>query len=141
MSRFLLPLLISGALICCTPMHRAAASSPVTSTAYSVSAISGPVGFMVTKIDFRSDLTRIYGRLIGRPHTSGRIDALSLTLPDGETVAATDIDGIDMKRYFQWEDDNYIEVEIDFPPVGKSRTMTIDVCGPNGNCRWTIVRK
>ena len=56
-------------------------------------------------------------------------------------MASTDIDGVDMKRYFQWEDENYIEVEIDFPPMKKSRTMTVSVVGPNGNSLWIIVNK
>lgn len=137
----LLPFLILCSLIFCLVAPEASASKPVVPTSYRVSEASGPLGFKVTKIEFRSDLTRIYGRLNGRPHTSGRIDALTLTLPGGRAMASTDIDGVDMKRYFQWEDENYIEVEIDFPPMKKPRRLTINVVGPNGNSRWIIVNK
>lgn len=137
----ILPFLIICNLICFLAAPETSASKPVASTSYRVSAASGPLGFAVTKIEFRPDLTRIYGRLIGCPHTSGRIDALSLSQPGGKTMVSTDIDGVDMKRYFQWEDENFIEVEIDFPPMKKPRTMTINVVGPNGNSRWIIVNK
>lgn len=32
------------------------------------------LNFQVDSIDYRSDLTRVYGKLTGRPHTSNRID-------------------------------------------------------------------
>ncbi len=137
----LLPFLIVCSLIFFLAVPEAVASKPVVSTSCRVSAASGPLGFAVSKIEFRPDLTRIYGRLIGCPHTSGRIDALTVSLPGGKTMASTDIDGVDMKRYFQWEDENYIEVEIDFPPMKKPQTMTVSVVGPNGNSRWIIVNK
>ncbi len=62
---------------------------------------------VVDRMAYRSDLTRLYGRLVGRPHTSCRVDAVSLTA--GKRVyTATDIDGVDFKRWFQWEDDGEI---------------------------------
>lgn len=72
--------------------------------------------FQVDSVDYRPDLTRVYGKLIGRPHTSGRIDNIQL-LGTGTVSGATDIDGVDFKRYFQWEDDGMIPIEIDFPAL------------------------
>ena len=78
------------------------------------SASDNTLSFRVDSIDYRADLTRVYGKLVGRPHTSNRIDGISLTTT-GSAVISTDIDGVDFQRYFQWEDDGQIPVEIDFP--------------------------
>ena len=91
--------------------------------------------FKVDSVDYRSDLTRIYGKLIGRPHTSNRIDGVT-ALTSGSALTSTDIDGVDFHRYFQWEDDAIIPIELDFPimgiegfqllfdtPLGQSQTM------------------
>ncbi len=78
------------------------------------SASDNTLSFRVDSIDYRADLTRVYGKLVGRPHTSNRIDGVSLT-DTGSAVTSTDIDGVDFQRYFQWEDDGQIPVEIDFP--------------------------
>lgn len=82
-----------------------------------VSAPAGPaepIAFTVDSIDFRKDLTRVYGKLTGTPHTSNRIDDAMLYTPSGVSEAI-DIDGVDFRRYFQWEDEGEISVEIDFP--------------------------
>lgn len=60
------------------------------------------------------DLIRVCGELVGRPHTSARIDSITLKSGHGQ-VAANDIDGVDFERYFLWEDDGRIYIEIDFP--------------------------
>lgn len=78
--------------------------------------ISEPIAFTVDSIDFRKDLTRVYGKFTGTPHTSNRIDNATLYTPSG-AYEATDIDGVDFRRYFQWEDEGEILVEIDFPRV------------------------
>ncbi len=83
---------------------------------------SEPVEFAVDSIDFRKDLTRVYGRLIGKPHTSNRIDDATLLTPAG-AYEATDIDGVDFRRYFQWEDDGVILLEIDFPRSKNPRAI------------------
>ncbi|MBD5344973.1 MAG: hypothetical protein HDR90_08335 [Bacteroides sp.] len=84
---------------------------------------SEPIAFTVDSIDFRKDLTRVYGRLTGAPHTSNRIDDATLYTPAG-AFEATDIDGVDFRRYFQWEDDGEIAIEIDFPRVKSVKTVT-----------------
>lgn len=73
---------------------------------------------VVDSIQWRHDLTRVYCRIQGMPHTSDRIDAVTLNVPKRQ-FKATDIDGVDFKRYFQWEDEPYINLEIDFPAIGK----------------------
>lgn len=77
-------------------------------------------------VDFRTDLTRVYGRLIGRPHTAQRIDYVTLRTP-GVVLAAQEIDGVDLERYFQWEDDGVIPVEIDFAPSTRSNTVELEM--------------
>lgn len=71
------------------------------------------LSFVVDSIDFRQDLTRLYGRVLGRPHTSQRIDGIKMNT-QSSSCEATDIDGVDFKRWFQWEDDGVIPVEVDF---------------------------
>lgn len=74
--------------------------------------------FVVDSIDYRSDLTRVYGKIKGRPHTSNRIDEVQYIGADSGTAAmSNDIDGIDFRRYFQWEDDGMIPIELDFPAM------------------------
>lgn len=109
---------------------------------YSIEASKsgGQIGFKIEKIDYRDDLTRVYGFLIGKPHTSGRIDEMIFVALTGEKLDATDIDGIDMKRWFQWEDDNAIYVEIDFPPMKIQSEFTIMLSGPKGPSKWTIIQ-
>lgn len=110
----------------------------ITRTDYRCTGSDGQIGFTVSKIEFRSDLTRIYGTLDGRPHTAARIDAMSLSLPNGKILQSTDIDGVDFKRYFQWEDEEKIEVEIDFPAIKAPAAMTISLSCPTGPCIWEI---
>lgn len=59
-------------------------------------------------------VTRITVVVQGLPHTAQRIDDVVLHTGN-EQLHATDIDGVDFKRYFQWEDEGLIEVDIDFP--------------------------
>ncbi len=82
------------------------------------------LNFQVDSIDYRSDLTRVYGKLTGRPHTSNRIDLVQL-IGTGSSATSTDIDGVDFRRYFQWEDDGVIPVEIDFPAVKESQGVQL----------------
>lgn len=84
-----------------------------------------PVRVSVDSVSCRNDLSRVYCKIIGLPHTSERIDKATLVV-NGATLSATDIDGVDFKRYFQWEDDGIIRLEIDFPPIDKAvGTLTL----------------
>lgn len=87
-----------------------------------------PDGVMVIdSIDYRTDLTRIYGKLIGIPHTSNRID---------EIPGATDIDGVDFKRWYQFEEDGKIPVEIDLPAMPQSSAFQLKIVTTRG--LWNI---
>lgn len=59
-------------------------------------------------------VTRLSCTLKGIPHTSSRIDSVA-ALVNNRRLKATDIDGVDFARYFQWEESGAIEVEIDLP--------------------------
>ncbi len=61
-----------------------------------------------------SEVTRITFDLVSAPHTSSRIDSISAII-NGVATNAIDIDGVDFNRYFQWEDDGIIRIEVDFP--------------------------
>lgn len=96
----------------------------------------------VDSIDFRRDLTRIYGSLNGQPNTAQRLDSIMLSLSGLKVMQADDIDGVDMQRWFQWEESGLIPVEIDFGPIGKSpREMIMRAVTPRGTVVWTIRHK
>lgn len=80
--------------------------------------------FTVTDIIVKTDddLVRVCGNLAGRPHTSARIDSITMRGANGVLIKADDIDGVDFERYFQWEDDGIIPLEIDFPGLEKYNT-------------------
>ncbi|MDE6716280.1 MAG: hypothetical protein K2J74_07365 [Muribaculaceae bacterium] len=83
----------------------------------------------IDSIDYRSDLTRVYGKLIGIPHTSNCITEIS---------GATDIDGVDLKRWYQFEDEGIINVEIDFPAMPANSPFVINAVTKRGNWRISI---
>lgn len=83
----------------------------------------------IDSIDYRSDLTRVYGKLIGTPHTSNCITEIS---------GATDIDGVDFKRWYQFEDDGIIDIEIDFPPMPANAPFVINAVTKRGNWKISI---
>lgn len=112
---------------------------PVTAIALILTAIAAPAitprhraaQVRVDSVSCRDDLSRVYCKIIGRPHTSDRIDGATLTV-NGITLTATDIDGVDFKRYFQWEDDGIIPLEIDFPPIPNA-TGVLSLKMPRGD--------
>lgn len=63
-------------------------------------------------------VSRVACTLVGVPHTSSRIDSIH-ALVGGRLLRATDIDGVDFSRYFQWEDDGAVPVEIDIERVNR----------------------
>lgn len=62
-------------------------------------------------------VNRLSIKLVGPSHSSSRVDSAKIFMADGLIYAATDIDGIDFNRYFQWEDGGVQSIEIDFPMV------------------------
>lgn len=82
------------------------------------------MNFRVSKVIYKHDdnLVRLCGYLTGIPNTSARIDGITLSA-SGKKVDANDIDGIDFQRYFIWEEDGAIYLEIDFPGYKLSRRI------------------
>lgn len=77
--------------------------------------------FMQVKIDkvdnTNSDgVSRVSCSLVGIPHTSSRVDSVVATV-GGKRLKSNDIDGIDFGRYFQWEDEGVIPVDVDIKKV------------------------
>lgn len=97
---------------------------------------SGCIRALVDSIDCRNDLTRVYVRLKGVPHTSSRIDNVTMQA-ESTILTMNDIDGVDVKRWFQWEDSPYIPIEIDFAPLKKQcERLVFTISTPNGNATW-----
>ena len=118
----------------------AMALSAKTVIVYEAVTPSPVLTLSVDSIDYRPDLTRLYGKLIGRPHTSQRVDAATI-LSGKSILTATDIDGVDFKRYFQWEDDGSIPVEIDFPAVKQFGSATVELDTPRGKSITRVKKK
>lgn len=83
-------------------------------------------------------LTRLQLKLIGISHTAGRIDSVYVFGADRVGVAATDIDGVDFGRWFQWEDEPVIVIELDLPGVAYTGWETLTFYGPRGNVSCKI---
>lgn len=92
--------------------------------------------FVVDSIDYRQDLTRVYGRIQGRPHTSNRIDEVQY-ISTRTALKSNDIDGVDFRRYFQWEDDGEIPIEIDFPATKPDAGVQFIFTTPRGQSTTT----
>lgn len=94
----------------------------------------------VDSVDFRNDLTRVYCKFSGVPHTSNRVDSAKLET-GGNVYEGNDIDGVDFKRYFQWEDDGNIMMEIDFPAMKDFKFARLNLSTPRGASVTKITRK
>lgn len=106
----------------------------------STNSATTPLTVTVVQVDCRPTLTRVTARLVGRPHTSQRVDSVVLKVGN-RRLTATDVDGIDFKRWFQWEDDGVIEVEIDFPKVALGRgSFVLETATPRGVAKTTVTR-
>ena len=110
--------------ICALP---SVAQQPTRCADVAVAPATSQLGSQKWKFDFQpsdtlvkrdDNLVRISGNLVGVPHTSCRIDSIAVSGRHAVT-AANDIDGVDFQRYFQWEDDGTIPLEIDFPGAEK----------------------
>lgn len=97
------------------------------------------INMVIDSIDFRDDLTRVYARMIGRPHTSQKIERVEMRVA-ADRFEATDIDGVDFKRWFQWEDDGVIPVEIDFKAMApvKSGTLIVETARGVDSINFTL---
>ena len=97
--------------------------------------LTQPRHFMKIEID-RNDnnntdyVSRVCCIIIGLPHTSSRVDSVTAVIK-GSVYRSTDIDGIDFGRYFQWEEEGAIPVDVD---IVHTRTFS-----PNDSIRFHTV--
>lgn len=93
------------------------AQAPLTATKY---IKTHPVKTVVKAVDNKNNqnTTRITVSLISQPNTSSRIDSAHF-VNGNEQLRAVDIDGVDFGRYFQWEEDGMVSVDVDFPRRNK----------------------
>ncbi len=82
-----------------------------------VNQLEADINIIPDKVTKTDEGIRISLCLIGIPHTSQRIDSIDLKVGK-RIVPANDIDGIDFKRYFQFEDEGVVTVDVDFPFTG-----------------------
>lgn len=72
--------------------------------------------FTVDSVDFRTDLTRVYGRFSGTPHVGVCVRQVIFTVPGKQNLMANDTDRFDLDKYFQFEEDPQFNAEMDFGP-------------------------
>lgn len=138
---YILVMAVSVMALTCLAGACGSASGAAAPKSVRYSSTTDPVlAVVVDSVDYRTDLTRVYGKLVGRPHTSGRVDGATF-LSGKISRTATDIDGIDFNRYFQWEDDGVIPVEIDFPAISPVRTARLVLTTSRGESVTNIKRK
>lgn len=94
----------------------AASSSSFDATAQ-VNQLDAEINIIPDKSVKTDTGVRLTVCVVGIPHTSQRIDSVDLVM-GSKIVKATDIDGVDFERYFQFEDQGVIMLEIDFPFKG-----------------------
>lgn len=72
----------------------------------------------IEKVDNNNSdgVSRISCALVGIPHTSSRVDSV-IAVVKGVKYKSTDIDGVDYGRYFQWEEDGVIPVDVDVKSI------------------------
>ena len=101
----------------------AIAPSPVQAQ---VNQLDAEINIIPDKATPTDDGVRISLCLVGIPGTSQRIDGIDLHVGQ-KLVKATDIDGVDFERYFQFEDTGVQVIEVDVPFKGtltKNATLT-----------------
>lgn len=79
---------------------------------------------VIDSVDYRKDLTRVYGKLMGRKYAPIKIISIS---------RATDIDGLDFNRWSQLEDNGRLPIEIDFPPLSYKKGFNFVIHTASGN--------
>lgn len=99
----------------------------------SVSKLSHTFNLSITSVTEKTDdgIIRYGAALTGLPHTAMRIDSITVK-DDYGRVKATDIDGIDFQRWFQWEDDGRIDIEIDIPRTRIAKGAVLVLYTPRG---------
>lgn len=96
----------------------AASTSFMANETYAqVNQLDAEINIIPDKTTKTDEGIRISVCLVGIPHTSQRIDGVDLVIGQ-KLVKATDIDGVDFERYFQFEDEGVQTIELDFPFKG-----------------------
>ena len=110
----------------------AASISPAPAQAQ-VNQLDAEMNIIPDKTTKTDDGIRISLCLVGIPGTSNRIDGVDLKIGQ-KVVKATDIDGVDFERYFQFEDTGVQVIELDFPFKGVlPKTATLVFHTVNGD--------
>lgn len=79
------------------------------------------------------DGIRISVCLVGVPSTAQTINGVDLVVGP-KVIKATDIDGVDFDRAFQFEDTGVMVIELDFPFKGQlPKTATMTIHTPKGD--------
>ncbi|MFG6396441.1 MAG: hypothetical protein K1V89_03755 [Muribaculaceae bacterium] len=104
------------AVLLMLPATFAAVDTPFAATAQ-VNQLDADINIIPDKTVKTDEGIRISLCIVGIPHTSQRIDGIDLVMGP-KLVKATDIDGIDFERYFQFEDEGVQVIEVDFPFKG-----------------------
>lgn len=76
----------------------------------------------IDSVSYRPDLTRVYATMKGHPNRAQRIDDIIFRYGH-KSIEATDIDGVDFRRWFQWDDTGIINLEIDFPAIPDNKKI------------------
>lgn len=97
--------------------------------------------FEVDSVDFRPDLTRIYGRFIGTPHVAINVKHILLASSNNKRYVADDTDGFDLNKYFQFEENPTFNVEIDFGPMAPTEGFSIKFVSANGGISYSYIHK
>ncbi len=130
-------MIVAVAAVCQAKVVKGFRTVPAVAAAPARDDAKGGLVLRIDSIDFRKDLTRVYCHVAGKPHPAHRIDAVTLTAGT-RAMGATDIDGIELKQYFQFEDDGTIALEIDFPATATARKGSVTIVTPQGALTYSF---
>ena len=85
----------------------------------------------IDSIDYRKDLTRLYGKLIERPHGTIKIESVT---------GATDIDGLDFGRWAIYDEKGIIQIEIDFGAKKHNAPFEFIIKTDKGELKYKIIK-
>lgn len=94
----------------------------------------------VDSVVFTDEYTRLYGKLYGKPHTSCKIEDITICV-EKTNYQASDVEGFDLKRWFQWEDSGIIPIEIDFSPMKATDNFTLTFSSSRQIMTWSVTNK
>ena len=120
-------------LAVCLPMHgKKVYDWVLTGRAVNTDASVHTFEVRVDSIDFRDDLTRLYGRFTGTPHVAIKVMEAVLTTDSECRLAATDSDGFELDRYFQFEEIPSFNIELDFAATRPAQVIDLTLITAKG---------